>query len=286
MIACILRDEPSLALGNVVGSTIANILGAFSLGLLFHQGTIVFDKEAKLYTGMLLIFTSIFTLLAAVGHLDLTGGIFFLVGFGVYVVTVCWGIYEGFLTKPVDPELLEDEEAPSESAPLIPNGNGNSPPPTRPQHGALYYLVKVILGFIILSISGYLLAHASSSLAAAFNLSGTVLGMTLLSFATTLPEKFTASLSGMRGHEGIVIAGTTGSNIFLLTLCLGVLFVSNPAGNEALAASLVPFEVWSAWACSLLLIVIVFIGARPWMGGLLLGMYLAFIGMEFAVYRR
>jgi Ca2+/Na+ antiporter len=105
-----------------------------------------------------------------------------------------------------------------------------------------------------------------------------------LSFATTLPEKLVAVISGARGHGGIVVASTAGSNIFLLTLCLGITFV---AGNqEELAGSVIPFELLVTWASSALFVPIVFLGSRRWVGGPLLALYVVFIVLEFTVYRR
>lgn len=73
------------------------------------------------------------------------------------------------------------------------------------------------------------------------DLSGTVLGVTVLSFATTLPKKFIAIVTGARGHDSVVVASTAGSNIFLLTLCLDITSVS---GNQfELAGAVITFEL-------------------------------------------
>lgn len=105
-----------------------------------------------------------------------------------------------------------------------------------------------------------------------------------MSIATTLPEKIVSAISGARGHGGIVIAGTVGSNVFLLTLCLGVTLV---AGNQRdLAESVVPFELIMTWVSSALLLPIVVFGAGRWVGGMFLALYIAFIILEFTVYRR
>src|SRR5690348_1728451 len=64
------------------------------------------------------------------------------------------------------------------------------------EHGPFYHIAQLILGFIALPVSGYVLSHSAASIADAFDLSGTVLGVTVLSFATTLPEKFVAVISG------------------------------------------------------------------------------------------
>ncbi|KFY03723.1 hypothetical protein O988_01267 [Pseudogymnoascus sp. VKM F-3808] len=300
VVASILQSRSSLALGNVVGSSISNILGAFSLGLLFHPGRMVFDGSAKLYAGMLFLVTSIFTVVALTTGLGKIAGGIFIAAFAVYLVSIGYGIYRGVLDAPErldsdsdsdsdsnDGESIHggDSEAhhlPTETSPLFPNGASGGR--SAHKHSLIYHTVQLILGFLALSISGYVLSHSAASIADEFGLSNTVLGVTVLSFATTLPEKFVAVIGGARGHGGIVAASTAGSNIFLLTLCLGVTFV---AGNQVeLADSVVPFELLVTWASSAMFCLIVFLGAERWVGGLLLVLYVAFIVLEFTVYRR
>ena len=67
--------------------------------------------------------------------------------------------------------------------------------------------------------------HSVASIADTLDLSSTVLGITVLSFATTLPEKFIAVIGGARRHGGILVASTTGTSIFLLILRLGITLV-------------------------------------------------------------
>jgi Ca2+/Na+ antiporter len=64
VVAAILQHHSPLALGNVTGSTISNILGAFSLGLLFHPQGLEFDRSAKLYSALLFLVATLFVALA------------------------------------------------------------------------------------------------------------------------------------------------------------------------------------------------------------------------------
>lgn len=297
--ASIHQNRSSLALGNVIGSSVSNILGAFSLGLLFHPGRMTFDRSAKIYAALLFLVTTIFTVVALTKNLGRIAGGIFISAFAVYLVSIGYGIYRGVLDAPEDSDNNNsdddrsidgnNEEAPrdhiaAEISPLLPNKTSGEHPADGGKHGLFYNIVQLILGFVALSISGYVLSYSAASIADAFGLSGTVLGVTVLSFATTLPEKFVAIISGARGHGGIVVASTAGSNIFLLTLCLGITFV---AGNQKeLAGSVIPFELLVAWASSALFFPIVLLGSDRWVGGLLLVFYIAFIVLEFTVYRR
>ncbi|MCJ1393430.1 hypothetical protein MMC18_006304 [Xylographa bjoerkii] len=331
IVAALSQGRSPLALGNILGSSISNILGAFSLGLIFASGEIKFDRSSKIYTALTLLFTVIFVLILAffksIGRA--AGGILVAL-FVAYFASVAYYIYKGVMAAPEDDDdddsddddddddsdtasvseysesTLKDEEsatqkkipltpltpfhddnlAPHESAPFTESEEQftKSVPKTRkPPRSLTYHIFQLIAGFLALSLSGYILSHSVSFLADTFELSGTVLGMTVLSIATTLPEKFIAICSGARGQNGIVVANTAGSNIFLLTLCAGVLFLAGDV--EALVASVKMFDLLVTAASASLFAVIVFVGAKPWMGIALLVLYFAFIGAEFAFYR-
>lgn len=335
VIASILQNRSSIGLGNVIGSSISNILGAFSLGLLiFPERVVIFDRSSKIYAGALFLVTSVFTLQAYTNSLDFTGGIFCLVAFGIYLFSMGSAVYEGFLTAPQEDEDEEEggrgnpceadvaeaservlgisifsstlQVPPSESSPLLSlnprkstskrrstlindireNADTNAEDVTK--YRLSYHLLMFVVGLMTLSLSGYVLSHSATTLAIDFHLNGSLVGMTILAFATTLPEKLHSTLEGVRGHSGMLVATAAGSNIFLLTLCLGILFISQGEGDDSteLGQELLGFEVWTAWACSLVLLLIVFIGGRRWMGPLLLGCYAAFIVSEFLVFRR
>jgi Ca2+/Na+ antiporter len=301
VIAAILQHKPSIAFGNVIGSSISNILGAFSLGLLFHPGDILFDRSAKIYTSILFLITTAFTIITLTDQLGRAAGIFFIVTFAVYTLSIVYGIYKGVLDVPEDEESQSDEDDESEGAgfdemdgtaevslnettALLPDGRKGLDN-HKPRRSLSWHVLQLVLGFIALAMSGFVLSHTAASLASSMHLSNTVIGITILSFATTLPEKFLSVLSGIRGHGGIVVASTAGSNIFLLTLCLGIIFV---VGNtdKKLEDGVVSFEIWTAWASSAILMAIVFLGGMRWMGAVLLAGYVAFIVLEFTVYRR
>lgn len=296
-----------MALGNAVGSSISNILGAFSLGLLFQTSIPTFDTSSKIYTSILLFCTSAITALALTNLLGKAVGGILIASFGVYLVSIGWGIYKGTLTaaelSESDDDGSDDEsDAPStdvESSPsrprehdqqtteassLLPNLSAKThKKPHNNRHSLTFHIFQVLMGFFALCISGYILSVSASALADALHLSGTVVGLTILSFATTLPEKFVAVLSGSRGHAGILVANTVGSNIFLLTLCLGIILVST---GGVFDSDIKRFELLSMWVSSLVLFLIVFLGSRRWAGVLLLLMYLAFLVLEFTLYRR
>jgi Ca2+/H+ antiporter len=342
-------------MGNIVGSSISNILGAFSLGLIFSPTNTTFDRSAKIYTGVLLGLTTLLTLfILFFQNLGRFGGAVLILTFIIYIISIAWAIYKGIVAPPVDSDSDSDSASDSSdssddedesSIPLQKKGNrsispqsstttlfsndnehdleaapkrksrsrSNSPVPLPQQdpeacplaeemfdevdlhaapkvqhprkHSTLYHLANLTFGFLALSLSGYILSHSISTISASFNLSSSLLGVTLLSFATTLPEKLVSIFSSQRGESGIVIANTAGSNIFLVTLCAGVLFCSGDLASLKLEG-VTAFEVSVMWLSSVVLFGIVMSGGRRWMGWALFGAYVAFIGGEFMLDRR
>ena len=308
IIAAISQGRSSLALGNILGSSISNILGAFSLGLLFQTGDVEFDRSSKIYTGLTLAFTTVLVLyLAFFRSLGRIAGAILAISFIGYVASIAYYIYKGVMAAPegdgddgddsddgasdsddeseCSDNTLRDSKKATATMVFLDIEKASSPHPSFnkiPARSMTYHIAQLLAGFLALSISGYILSHSVSAIADAFSLSGTVLGITVLSIATTLPEKFVAMCSGARGEHGIVVANTAGSNIFLLTLCSGVLLL---AGNfETVIASVSRFDLAAVWVSSLLFFLIVFFGAKRWMGGVLLSLYLVFIGVEFAFF--
>ncbi|KAF8865688.1 hypothetical protein BDZ45DRAFT_418337 [Acephala macrosclerotiorum] len=320
VVASIAQHQPSLGLANIVGSCIANVLGAFAFGLLVHDYLPRSNRNSKIYAGTLLVVSSIYLYLSLTGHLDLTGGIFFIVSFSVYVVAIYSAAYDQLLNPPTpdirrsliapEPEASQSEDTldefhrelhisiypsvmqchPHETSPLV----KHRPPPSTISgdtleigttcHGSVYYTIKIIIGLLALSIAAYLLAHGCRALASDLYLSPTTFGLTIMSFFTTLPEKIPIAIATWRGHSRVMVASTAGANIFLLTLCIGFIFVTGN-GSEELAKSITVFEVWTVWSCSLVLMLIVFVRGRKWMGGILLGFYMAFLAAECSVSR-
>ncbi|KAF3917402.1 hypothetical protein ABW21_db0205348 [Orbilia brochopaga] len=351
VVASIAQNNSALALGNILGSSISNILGAFSLGLLFSKDEIIrFDHSSKIYVGVLSIITTVFCFFLAVYRVEFgrAGGIIFCGAFVIYIASIAYGIYRGVMAPPEDSDSDSDSDSSSnsdssddessddddeeaakhlkktmegyrssssisnssisdeagssvEAIPLRAHRKSSSigqkingrkrnvsisrltAPPRKAARSIIYHFAQLLVGFVTVSISGYVLSHSVSTVGDAFNLSDTLLGVTILSFATTLPEKFVAVVGGRKGQGGIVVANTAGSNIFLLTLCAGVLFLAGDL--KQLAQSVTSFEIIMTWVSSAIFTVIVFYGGKRWMGTALLLLYVVFILLEFALGR-
>jgi Ca2+/Na+ antiporter len=319
-----------LAIGNVVGSAISNILGAFSLGLLFHSKDepVHFDQSSRVYSLVLLALTT-FTLLILClpgRSIWLVHGTLLIASFAIYIASVGWAISRGSLTAPEgsdsssssDSENISDNESidgdevndvtverennaegdgygtiesphndfNDQTAPIINPVNSTTQSLSRRRRwrrrALHYHVLYLFFGLLAICLAGYLLAHAASSIVDEFNMSDLLFGVVILAIATTLPEKFIAVLSGHRGYTGVLVANTAGSNIFLLTLCLGIVILDTKGGFER--GSVGVLELGVLWGSTVAFTATVWCGARfsRWIGGVMIAAYIAFVLLEFA----
>ncbi|KAF7508095.1 hypothetical protein GJ744_009536 [Endocarpon pusillum] len=294
VVIAIARNRSSLAVGNIVGSAISNILGAFSLGLIFHKddSQIIFDGSAKIYTLLLLPLTILIAGLSEFGHHNMwriVGGVAIGI-FAVYIASIAWSITKGCMAAPelsdsdsdsdndssndgedyishhangsieriattpaaetpATTDTIQRVDAPDtatgapahSSSPAIytaqsdsvatpasesPRANSSlANPHCNYKHSIPYHIGFLLLGFLAIVLSSYVLTHAATNLVDEIGISDVLFGVVILSIATTLPEKFIAVISGYRCHAGILVANTVGSNVFLLSLCMGILWV-------------------------------------------------------------
>lgn len=301
-------------MGNIVGSTISNILGAFSLGLLFNgsQDEELFDRSSKIYSTLLFVLTAVIAGIIQFGHgimWRLVGGL--AIGlFFVYVCSIAWTIYKGLIRAPEasDSDSSDDEQDTttareagpaddvSETTPLFRGRTTSSlfsadTDSTRGakqsgKHSLVYHIALLGVGFVAIVLSAYVLSHAASTIVHETGLGDVVFGVVILSIATTVPEKFIAVISGYRGQMGIMVANTVGSNIFLLSLCIGILWVATDGHYDQ--GSVAPAEVGVMLGSAALMLLTVWLGKR-WaraMGVVMLIAYVAFLVLEFAVIHR
>lgn len=109
--------QRELAMGNIVGACIANILGSFSLGILF-PGLAPPDKSSRIYTALLLVLSIGVALLSQIDGgkgMGRPAGVVLLVGFLLYVGGVGWAIWVGAMRAPEGSDS-ESEDSDSDSA--------------------------------------------------------------------------------------------------------------------------------------------------------------------------
>lgn len=189
-----LDNAPEIAVGNVLGSNIANIALVFGITLLFSAVPIakgLIKKEVPLVLAITLLTGA----LLYDQTLDLWDGIILLAAFVVILTILLKGNKD--LESELADELPEDDGAPVAKSLFI-----------------------ALIGLAVLIGSSKLLVWGAIGIATALGVSELVIGLTIVAVGTSLPE-LAASVSSVRkGHHDIAIGNIIGSNIFNLATVL------------------------------------------------------------------
>lgn len=84
------------------------------------------------------------------------------------------------------------------------------------------YIIEIVLGLAILIGGGELLVRGAVQLARAYNIPGTIIGLTIVSFGTSAPELVVSLDAALSGSPGIALGNVIGSNIMNILLILGI----------------------------------------------------------------
>lgn len=250
-----IRNEPGMAIGNVMGSTVANVglivgLGALIRPISVHRRLLV--RESPLLI-LVMAAVMILSLNEALGRLD---GLALLTGFFVYMFfLIRWS--------------AAGDRVPADLQPGEEDVNDADWPYVRDWS-------RTILGLAGLLVGGHYLLEGAVAIAQEFNVSDAVIGATVVAIGTSLPELASTVAAAARRLGDIAIGNVIGSNIFNLGLVLGSAAMLRPLNlpSEAVVRQVVPALVFS-----LLLLVLAYRGLRVqrWEGCLLLLCYGGFI---------
>ena len=257
-IAASLEGSPEIAIGNILGSNIANILlilgvSAIIRPLIVTKGTVWKEIPFSLLAAVVVALMANDRLISnqtASGLTRADGGV--LLCFFIVFLYYSYGIaaeIEG-MEKPVKDE-----------------------PPALPR-AALY----VLSGLAGLAIGGKWIVDGAIWVAGWLGMSQSLIGLTIVAVGTSLPELATSAMAAYRGNAEIAVGNVVGSNIFNIFFILGVSSVIKPLPFQP-ASNIDIILVVSA---SLLLFAFMFSGKRRsldrWEGIIFLCLYTAYIG--------
>ncbi len=207
-IAALGHGDPGLAMGNVVGSSIANItivLGASTLFGKVRIGTTKTPKNAFL----LLVITVLFSVLA----LSSVAVIYKVILLSVAVLVSF--TYEYILA--VNGRLHEDKKLLKMISKLTTK---------KRKFPKIVYVILFLGSLAGISIGGNITVNSITDLSTILNLSTTVLGLTLTAVATSLPEMLMSIVASNKNDNKVVLGTLVGSNIFNLTLFPAIILFS------------------------------------------------------------
>ncbi len=273
----VLGGEPDLAVGNVVGSNIANVLlvlgaSAVLLPLAVTAQVVRVDLPVMLgLSGLLLVVA----LDGRIGALDGLLLLAVLAGYTVLAVVLgrrnTGGGHVETSPEPTTPEPTTPGHRPDEDAP--PTGTGS-----RGRLSAGPDLVLVAVGVGLLVLGANLLVDGAVAIASSFGVSSLVIGLTVVAAGTSLPELVTSLVAARRGERDMAVGNVVGSNIFNIGLVLGLPALIGGAGIPVPPAA-IALDLPLMIAASLALLPVAFTGFRiaRWEGALFLGLYVAYM---------
>jgi cation:H+ antiporter len=202
---------PGLAAGNIVGSCLANLIGSMPPGFLGEK-PLVPGRGARIYSVVMLAVTVLAAALLIDGHIEPGAGGLQVVVFVVYAGSVLLAIQRGWL-RPLEDE---DEDEGDED--------------TARETSVARQIGVLAVSVIVLWVAAELIVQRGVAIARQVRLSDYAIGATIVAVGTTLPDKAISFVAGRRGQGGLVTANATGSNIFVLTIVLGLAAIGSATG--------------------------------------------------------
>ncbi|MFN9173312.1 MAG: calcium/sodium antiporter [Synechocystis sp.] len=254
-----LANQADIAIGNVVGSNIFNVL--FILGVCsLVMPLIVAQQLIRLDVPILIGVSGLLMMFAWDGQLSRVDGVIFATGAIVYTTFL---ILQS--KKENNPDVAEEYT----------QEFGGAVPKTGKQ--IVIQLAYILGGIILLVVGSNLLVQSSVQIAKALGISELVIGLTLVSAGTSLPELATSLVATYRGERDIAVGNVIGSNIFNILAVLGFSSIFAPDGINV-SAAVIRFDLPVMCAVSVVCLP-VFITGRliaRWEGALFLAYYLAY----------
>ena len=212
-------DSVDIALGNIIGSNVANLL--LILGVVSIINPITFSQERgqKNQTLIVLVVTLIATAIFYFLSNNQNSNSIFL---GVILVT----IFFVFLFLQYRMELADQSNASK-----------------TPNYSQFVSYLLLIIGLVFLYFGSKYFIIGSQKLAISFNISETIIGLTLVAFGTSLPELATGIIAALRKQSSLAVGTILGSNVYnIVGIFALILFMKSgefPAGSGVLMTNII-----------------------------------------------
>jgi cation:H+ antiporter len=257
------QGRADIALGNVVGSNIFNVL--FILGVSALVTPLVVSRQLVRLDVPVMVGVSVLPLLLGLdGRLGRFEGALLLGLLAVYLAALAR-------------LALRDRTASAVFDPLA----ATDPPRRRP------WLIDVLFaagGLTLLVVGAAQLIHGAAGVARAARVSELVIGLTIVAAGTSLPELATSVVASIRGERDLAVGNVVGSNIFNVLAVLGAAALASPDGLPV-AAGVRTFDFPVMLAVALACLPVFVTGARisRFEGAVFLlyyGLYLVYLGLH------
>ncbi len=204
------QGKPGLAVGNAIGSNIANIGLILGITALIYPLRVESTTLKREYPQLMLVMVASFVMAANLEFSRIEGWVLL----GGLVVLIAWMVWLGMQKEPEDP-LAREFEA--------------EIPKDMPTRVAVSWL---LVGLLVLPLSSHFLVLGALSIARMMEVSETIIGLTIVALGTSLPELAAALTSALRKEDDLAIGNVIGSNMFNILGVLGVAATIQPVTVE------------------------------------------------------
>ncbi|MFV0306635.1 MAG: calcium/sodium antiporter [Desertimonas sp.] len=202
------RDEADLAVGNVVGSNIANVLLVLGVSAAVGGALVVAQRIVRVDVPIMLGVSVLVFVFALDGSLQRWEGALFVVLLVVYLVWTVRAARRGGGTADMElPDAIHDTDHSS----------------------ALADIGFVVAGLVLLVVGSTSLVEAATDIAESLGVSDLVIGLTVVAVGTSLPEMATSVLAAIRGERDLAVGNAVGSNLFNILTVLGLTALVSPS---------------------------------------------------------
>jgi cation:H+ antiporter len=259
-VGAVLEGHTDVAVGNVVGSNIFNVL--FILGLSALVAPLVVHVQLIRQEVPIMIGASVLLLaLALDGRISaLEGGLLvaLLVGYTVFLI----------VQSRRESQAAQDEFAVGLAS--APRDGWDARWPVQ--------VGLVVAGLALLVLGSDWLVTAAVAFARSMGVSDVVIGLTIVAAGTSLPEVAASVTAAVKGQRDVAVGNVVGSNVFNILGCLGLAGLASGSAGLGIAPSVLNFDIWVMLAVALACLPVFLTGREiaRWEGALFLGYYLAY----------
>jgi len=223
-VEAVLIGSPDIALGNIIGSNIANILLVTAIAALI---TPIMLKNLKINRDIfvMIVASLLLLLFKFIDWLNFYSGVIFLL----------------ILFSYISYSYLQDQKDNSENEENLEN------------FSLIKAIIYSVIGLATLILGGWLLVNSSIKIAQSYGISEAVIGLTIVAVGTAIPELTTTIIASIKKHNDLVIGNILGSNIFNI---LGILGVTLLIKNIPVTDEMMKKGIWEMIAATLFFIII------------------------------
>lgn len=248
-----LSGSPDLAIGNVVGSNIANILLILGISALITP-LLVDEQIIRQEIPIMIGASALLVVVALDGHIGLVESI------ALFALVIAYTVFLVVQSRRASKNVQDEFET------EIPTSTWDS-------HWAVQ-VALIALGLVMLVVGADWLVESAVAFARAFGVSDLVIGLTVVAIGTSMPEIATSIVAAARGQRDIAVGNVVGSNVFNILAVLGLTGIVSGAGLPVSEAAR-NFDLWVMLAVAFACLPIMITGREiaRWEGGVFLGYY-------------